>query len=252
MKVSTDSVYDLSEELSTGMYKVKAVFEKIEEKELFEAGITPIRINEVSAKNDIYIDEYMKKSDWIELYNTTDKPVDIAGMYLTDNRRKPQKYQIPRGKETVIEPHGYKIVWCDGNEGDKFLHAPFKLENADGGYVAIHAADNSWADSLVYQAQGRWQTFGRYPDGSNNVALFDRITIEQPNRINTHTSLSYQGSGNQTTHIRNVQGADRRVVDVRYYNLNGQQIQSPSEARIVIQRITYDDGSSLSRKIMQR
>ncbi len=154
-----------------------------------EAGASPIRINEVSAGNDIYINEYFKKNDWIELYNTTDQDIDIAGMYLSDNRSNPQKYRIPSGENginTIIPAHGHLIVWCDKLTPMSQLHAPFKLDNADGASVSLQAADGTWADEIAYFAQERWQTFGRYPDGGNHTAHLNRATISLPNMMTTH------------------------------------------------------------------
>ena len=88
----------------------------------------PIRINEVSAGNDIFMDDNYKRHDWLELFNTTLKDYDASGMYLSDNPAKPQKYRIPNG--TVIPAQGYLVVWCDKESGEQ-LHASFKLENKD-------------------------------------------------------------------------------------------------------------------------
>ncbi len=34
--------------------------------------------NEISATNDIYVNDYGKRADWIELYNRSQDPVDVA------------------------------------------------------------------------------------------------------------------------------------------------------------------------------
>lgn len=249
--VSRDSILDLSTIYPAGTYTVTAMYDSLETP---SAQTAPVRINEVCATGDIYINEYLKKTDWIELYNTTSQPIDLAGMYLTDNPNKPQKYQIPAGPGTIIPPHGYRIVWCDGREPISQLHASFKLANADSSYVAIMAADGSWTDALQYDAQGRWQTFGRYPDGSDNVGLLDRITIEQTNHVLTSTVLVPQiQTGGMANDIRPLTiGRGTRIVAVDYYNTNGQKLSGPADARIVIQRITYDNGYSEVRKVIQR
>ena len=217
------------------------------------SSISPIRINEVSSVNDIYISDYQKKSDWIELYNTTDEPIDLTGSYLSDNPNKPQKYQLSTFNSQlstlIIPPHGYSIVWCDDKEPISQLHAGFKLENADSAYISIHAADDSWSDSLWYQAQGRWQSYGRYPDGTDNLALFDRITIGQPNHINTHTVVS---KPDWETDVKSVSlPQHRQIASIQYYNLAGQRISGPTDASIVIRRIVYDDGTVESKKMFK-
>ena len=69
-----------------------------------------------------------------------------------DNRNKPQKYRLQSG---VVPAHGTCIVWCDNKDAVSQLHAPFKLENADGASVSIQAEDGSWADCVEYLEQGR-------------------------------------------------------------------------------------------------
>lgn len=132
-----------------------------------EKGFTPVRINEVSATNDVFVNEYGKKSDWVELYNTTSEPQDVEGMFLTDNLAQMQKCQLTKGASmaaTVIPAHGYLVVWCDKRDSQRHLHASFKL-NDGGGVVALSAADMSWTDSLSYPAHDGYHSVGRYTDG---------------------------------------------------------------------------------------
>jgi hypothetical protein len=160
---------------------LKALFEPIsDEQQRWQVGASPLRINEVSAGNDIYINDYGKKSDWLELYNTTDQDINLEGLYLSDNRSKPQKYQMTQG---VVPAHGTCIIWCDGKDAVSQLHAPFKLENADGASVSIQAADGSWADCMEYMEQGKWQTYGRFPDGGNMATILNQPTIDESNKI---------------------------------------------------------------------
>ena len=160
---------------------LRAMYSPITEEQLrWEAGASPLRINEVSAGNDIYVNDYGKKADWVEIYNTSDKDISLEGLYLSDNRQKPQKYQLQEG---VVPAHGTCIVWCDGKDAVSQLHAPFKLENADGACVSIQAADGSWADCMEYLEQGKWQTYGRYPDGGNMATILNQPTIHKSNKI---------------------------------------------------------------------
>lgn len=149
----------------------------------------PVRINEVSAENSIYVaPTYFKKNDWIELYNTTNKPVDVAGMYLTDKETKPNKYQIPAdaGIQTVIQPHGYLVVWADKLEPVQQLHTQFKLDN-EGGCVMLTAADNAWCDILRYPQHAGSTSVGLYPDGGMQVYLMNTPTIAAANFITSYS-----------------------------------------------------------------
>lgn len=167
--------------LSNSKVVLRALFEPItDEQQRWEAGASPLRINEVSAGNDIYVNDYGKKSDWLELYNTSDQDISLEGIYLSDNRAKPQKYQMKNG---VVPAHGTCIIWCDDKDPVNQLHAPFKLENADGASVCIQAADGSWADCMEYLEQGKWQTYGRYPDGGNMATILNQPTINKSNKM---------------------------------------------------------------------
>ena len=243
--VSRDTVFSLSDYYTQACNVTLALEPKT------DATLSPIRINEISAANDIYISEYNKKSDWIELYNTTDKDISLAGVWLTDNPAKPYKCQLSAVNSQlspdIIPAHGYRIVWCDDKDPINQLHASFKLENKDSAYICVRAADGSWADSVRYEAQGRWQTYGRFPDGTDRFAMFDRSTIGQTNHINTQTVIT---APDMTTAVQPVQiPRARQIISIQYYNLAGQRLSDPGKARIVIRRILYDDGSVESRKI---
>ena len=156
--------------------------------------ITPVRINEVSASNGIYVNEYFKRDDWVELYNTTNEPIDVEGMYLTDKESIPKKYRITKGDTqaaTVIPAHGYLIVWCDKLEPTTQLHADFKLA-AEGGIVMLTAADESWSDLLTYTEHQEDQTVGRYPDGASDVFVMNIPTIAKANITSSYLTTVSQ------------------------------------------------------------
>lgn len=149
----------------------------------------PVRINEVSPANNIYVcTDYWKRNDWVELINTTDHEIDVEGMYLTDRPDKPQKWQIPGrvpggNYETIIPPHGTLVVWCDKLDENLELHAGFKLDNDDNSQLVLTAADGSWSDTFAYNRCNGDQTFGRFPDGADTICLMDRPTIGAPNHL---------------------------------------------------------------------
>lgn len=155
----------------------------------------PVRINEVSAANSIYVNEYFKVNDWLELYNTTDSPVDLAGMYLSNDATNLYKYQIPSGESsiTTIPAHGFKIVWCDKSVDFTQLHVNFKLD-ADGGKIILTSdnSENAWNDVFKYNRHTGDLSEGRYPDGSDSIYLFNRTSIGKENIYSTYnSSLGY-------------------------------------------------------------
>ena len=177
--------------------ELTATFTALSDEEKKAQGITPVRINEVSGANDSYIDEYGKKGDWVELFNTTDQEVDVEGMYLSDDSANPTKYQITKGETTAntrIAPHGYLVIWCDDKRAttDRGLHASFKID-ADGGIVVLTAADQSWTESLTYGAHDSRTTIGRYPDGTSNVYAMNISTIGSGNQLSSYAVSAASG-----------------------------------------------------------
>ena len=195
--VSTDSIFALQ---NTG-YTLTATFNKLSDAELLADIAMPIKVNEIGANNDIYINEFFKKRDWFELYNTTDTDLNVAGLYISDDIDDPLKYQIPTSSvlNTIVPANGHIVVWADEMSPTTQLHAPFKLNNTDGQLLLItssdqfvnnnaaffdaHPALQSFADGLTYVQHGYNQTVGRYPDGGNTYYLMTRPTIEKTNSL---------------------------------------------------------------------
>ena len=183
--IATDETFILP---SSGKYNLVATYEPLSVSELPISDSHPVKINEVSAANDIYVSELFKKSDWIELYNTTDSDIDIEGMYLSDHLEEPEKWQISAGTEdisTIIPAHGHMVIWADKNAGVNQLHADFKLNNEDSCLVLLTAADKSWADTLVYCRHDGYHTVGLFPDGGSDLYVMERPTIGQTNVLTT-------------------------------------------------------------------
>jgi len=175
----------------------RAYYRKLTSSERLAKGITPVRINEVSASNSAFINEYQKKNDWVELFNTTDAPIDVAGMYLSNDSSNPSKYLIAKdgtNVNTLIPAHGYLLIWCDKlATTNEALHAPFKI-SGDGGVMTLMAADRSWTDKLVYGPHDGNTTVGRYPDGSAKVYAMNVPTIAKSNLLTVY-GVSVDQSG---------------------------------------------------------
>jgi hypothetical protein len=111
---------------------MEATFEAID----YPDGIV---INEISARPSSLLDENNEAEDWIELYNTSNQPVDLTGFYITDNLNVKTKFQIQAGSnnETVIGPGEYKILWADEEPTEGPLHVNIKL-SSDGESVGLY------------------------------------------------------------------------------------------------------------------
>lgn len=197
-------------------------FRKTEFEACFEKAYTGklLVINEVSASNDIYVNEYFKKKDWVEIYNPSPSSVDISGMYLSDDPDNPDKYKI-EGSRTVIPAGGFKIIWCDEQPSQQYLHANFKLANTDGAMVLLSAPDHSWQDTLVYQAHSGHETIGRFPDGNNSYYRLSRPTIESGNTLGSYSmTVEYDNMDG----LNEIDDEELTFKDDAIYDLDGKLI----------------------------
>lgn len=219
--VSTNPVMNLSS--SDKIVSLVACFTPLSDEERATQGLTPVRINEVSASNSIYVNEVFKRNDWLELYNTTASPIDVEGMFLTDNPKNPKKYQITKGStetSTVIPAHGYLIIWCDKLDTESQLHASFKLDS-NSGHLILTAADESWSDEFVYTRHNGDESVGRYPDGAADVFVMNIPTIEKPNLKTSYLAAVEQPA---PTSIQGVRTSSTINDNDAIYNLSGQRV----------------------------
>lgn len=119
-------------------------------------------IAEFQASNkDTIEDEDGKASDWIEIHNPGDSPVDLEGLSLTGQPDLPRLWIFPA---YTLQPGESLLVWASGNDrrdpGGP-LHTNFKL-SADGGYLALVAPDGAGrlSEFNPYPKQKRDQSYG--------------------------------------------------------------------------------------------
>jgi len=144
-----------------------------------------LRINEVMASNSsTKADPQGQHDDWIEIYNFGSTPVDIGGLYLTDDPNDPTKWQIPATDPalTTIAAGKYLLIWADGDTEAPGLHAGFKL-SADGEELALFDADGATLiDSLAFPKLSADVSYGRLPDAGDDLRYFVPATPEAANK----------------------------------------------------------------------
>jgi hypothetical protein len=111
--------------------------------------------------------------DWIEIYNSSDQPVNIGGMYLSDDKNNPFNSRLPLDNPgaTTIPAKGFIIIWADGSREQGPLHLDFSLSNA-GEDVALFYIDGRAIDSYTFGAQTENQSMGRSVDGAGSWINF--------------------------------------------------------------------------------
>jgi hypothetical protein len=127
-------------------------------------------INEIMADNSAAVAYGGRYPDWIELYNNSDQAIALAGMMLSDDPAKPDKYVFPT--KTFLGARERLVVWCDNERQLAGLHSGFAL-SAQGANVSLYSADvvPRLLDSVTYGLQATDFSIGRVPDGTGGWQL---------------------------------------------------------------------------------
>ncbi len=180
----------------------------------FESHLLPVVgsvvINEVMAENVRTMpDPSGQYDDWIELRNTTARPISLDGYFLSDDSLDRYKWEFP---DSVIPAGGYVVVWADADAGQPGMHANFRL-NGSGETVILTDPDGFRQDLVAFGPQKPDVSFGRYPDGLGGFRLMNptflapndsgvgvmqagsladalRLSVA-PNPVSRHAVLSY-------------------------------------------------------------
>ena len=146
----------------------------------------PVRLDELVAANRFSLATASgDATDWIELRNPGNQPVDLAGWSLSDDPTKPRRWTFPRW---VLEPHQSRVVFASGSDrgldasGD--LHVGFRLSRAGGALLLVPpAASGETLQRVDYPALGNDLAYGR--DLAGNWRMLDP-TPGRPNVAAAH------------------------------------------------------------------
>ncbi|MHC4744019.1 MAG: lamin tail domain-containing protein, partial [Planctomycetota bacterium] len=144
--------------------------------------------------NEILAHSHGAEPDWIELYNTTDKSVQIGGWYLSDSRFNLRKYRI--APNTRIGAHDYKVFYEDLHFGDASTD-PGKLEgfgfseNGDEAYLTSAHTDilTGYRESESFGASYTGISFGRYFKSSTGNFNFVPMDFNTPGWGNAYPKV---------------------------------------------------------------
>ncbi|MCH8044622.1 MAG: lamin tail domain-containing protein [Planctomycetes bacterium] len=117
-------------------------FENLESRHLLSGN--PI-ISEFMASNESTLRDNAfprRFSDWIEIYNSGDEAMDLAGWHLTDRPNNLNKWTFP---SVILPAEGFLHVFASGNDvpdGSGNLHTNFSLDR-EGEYLALVQPDGT-------------------------------------------------------------------------------------------------------------
>jgi hypothetical protein len=122
-----------------------------------------LKINEWLANEEVLFND-----DFIELYNPESVPVELSGLYLTDNPVT-QPAKQPISPLSFAPANGYSVFIAD--DSNKPSHVDFHL-SADNEIIGLFDAQLKEIDKAIYSSQTTDASEGRTPNGSNNIEFF--------------------------------------------------------------------------------
>ena len=104
-------------------------------------------INELmSANQNTILDQYGNASDWIEIYNPSNKSINLANYSLSDDIEDPNKWLFPN---IELLPSQFLLVFCSGEKNYKNneLHTNFKIQQS-GEAIFLFKPDKTLISSM--------------------------------------------------------------------------------------------------------
>lgn len=144
-------------------------------------------INEFMASNASTLsDEDGDYEDWIELYNSEDYEVNLAGWGLSDSYALPFRWVFP---DTIVGPGEFLLVWASGKDRKQGeLHTNFQI-SSEGEPLLLVQPSGNWADMVAPVALPSDISWGRKPDGHGEWFYFDEPTPGVANSTTGYTGI---------------------------------------------------------------
>ncbi|HEY8938406.1 MAG TPA: CotH kinase family protein [Cyclobacteriaceae bacterium] len=191
-ELKTTAIGDVVESSSSTSVLIDTAYSDVVVQAFYEAlpSVSGIVINEFSAAKSTVKDDFNEVEDWIELYNKSAVPVDVAGLFITDDLNNKTKYKIPSGHaKTIIQPGSYLLLWADDQVNQGVTHLSFKL-SADGEAVGLYQVvgqDTLSLDAFRYASQEDNSSWARIPNATGSFTKTVKLTPGSSNILITGT-----------------------------------------------------------------
>src|SRR5205823_6006392 len=121
---------------------------------------SPVRLNEILARNDTAVSVGGKFPDLIELYNPSTNTVSLAGFGITEEADNPYKFTFP--SNATINAGQYLVLYADNDSTPPGYHLGFALKST-GDEVFLTLPNGMTADSISFGMQLADFSIGRLP-----------------------------------------------------------------------------------------
>jgi len=143
------------------------------------AGATPGSANSAAAAlgsiASLRFNEWMAAptagGDWFEIYNPDPLPVDLGGLYLTDDPSLFNLTNSPVAPHSFVDGRKWVLFQADGNRAAGPDHVNFSLDQ-NGETLQLYDSNLTLIDAVDYGVQTSGVSQGRLPDGAASRADF--------------------------------------------------------------------------------
>ena len=111
--------------------------------------------------------------DWVELYNGDTLPVDLSGLYLSDDASLAGRKNTTIPARSFIGPRGYTVFEASGDSTAAAAATNFKLA-AEGESLRLYNGTLTSLDAVDFGLAQSNVSRGRYSDGAATLRDFGR------------------------------------------------------------------------------
>lgn len=206
-------------------------------------------------KGKVYINEYAPNStetlmdeegdfvSWVEIYNKSDKTVNLRGYSLSDDSLDKQKWTFPTFK---IEAGGYAVVYLSGKtkeyDGSNKIHASFKVNGTEEMLMLYDKSGKDVDKIQVFELFSNLSC-GRSLEDANKLVFFTKATPGKENSasfIESVDSALYTGSRELAiTEVAAVNTTEPQSVHEEYFDYV--ELYNASDAEINLSSYRLSD-----------
>jgi hypothetical protein len=176
-----------------------------------------VRINEYASRNAFGApDEDGDRNDWVELHNYGSSAINLQGMFLSNDSRRPQRWRFR--ESAVIQPGEFLVVQLSGK--NRALHTSFSLGSGSD-YLVFSDTNGRTIDKIeVFMMSGN-ASFGRDINNPERWLFYPRPTPGAANTTQGYEELA----GLSLLEWREVYIGEVSLENrVRLHNITGERI----------------------------